>query len=263
MTAKRCLLIEHSAGQAMAIMRLINNIGWTVFAADSLRTALYTLSTEPIDIALTELVLPDSPGADTVSSLMEQAPNCIIAAMTAGGEAGAAGELLAAARAQGAAFLLRKPFLAERLLDIFAEAARRLDGEPRREHVLVVDGSEAVRTVCISTLKSAGFRATGAETIDEGLEIIDPQDLDAVVVDMRVPGTKVLDALPDLKDVLPGIGFVLTRGAGYGVDRDLRRALKAGADVALPKPYQPQELVSAVRKGIVLAKAALARRSTP
>ncbi len=263
MNAKRCLLVEHSAGQAMAIMRMINSIGWTVFAADSMRTALYTLSTESIDLALTELVLPDSAADETVSILMERAPNCIIAAMTAGGEGAGAGELLAGARAQGAAFLLRKPFLAERLLEVFAEATRRLDGAPRSEHVLVVDGSEAVRAVCISTLKSAGFRATGAETIDEGLEFVDPQDLDAVVVDMRAPGTKVMDALPDLKDVLPGIGFVLTRSAGFGVDRDLRRALKAGADVALPKPYQPQELVSAVRKGIVLAKAALARRPTP
>lgn len=260
MTAKRCLLVEQSAAQAMAIMRMINGNGWTVFAADSLRTALHTLATEPIDLALTELVLSDSPGPETVSYLMEQSPGCMVVAMTAGDVEAAAHELLAIARTQGATFLLRKPFAAERLLDILAEAARRIDGAPRREHVLVVDGSDAVRTVCIRTLQAAGFRATGAETLEEGLEFVDPQDLDALVLDMRAPAAKVIDALPELKDVLPGIGFVLTRGASFGADRDLRLALSAGADVALAKPYQPQELVSAVRKGIVMAKAALARR---
>ena len=207
--------------------------------------------------------MPDSPGPETVSYLMERSPNCMVVAMTAGGEGAAASELLVVARAQGAAFLLRKPFQADRLLDILAEAARRLDGAPPRDHVLVVDRSEAVRTVCIHTLQSAGFRASGAETLEEGLDFIDPLDLDAVVIDMRTPGTRVIDALPDLKDVLPGIGFVLTSGAAYGADRDLRRALKTGADATLRKPYEPQELVSAVRKAVVLAKASLARRSAP
>lgn len=260
MPAKTCLLVEDSAAQAMAIMRMITGIGWTVFAAPSLRSALETLAVEPVDLALTDLVLPDSAGDETVGALVAAAPDCLIAAMTAGGGGAAAGDLLTAARVQGAAFLLRKPFGPDRLKEVFTEAQRRIEGAARREHVLIVDGSTTVRAICARTLEASGMRVTGAASLDEAIDTIDPLDLDAVLCDIHNSGADVIDTLPDLKSVLPGVAFLMMSGGHASADRDLRRALTMGADVALAKPFQPAELVAAVRKGIVLAKTSLMRR---
>jgi CheY-like chemotaxis protein len=254
-----CLIVEDSSTQAMAIMRMVGSLGWDMLSAPSLKVACETLRNEQVNLILSDLMLPDSLDGNTVSALRAVQPEAMIAAMSAGGGGGGADAraLLAKARAQGAAFMLPKPFSLERLAETLSEATRRIETGKRTEHVLVVDDSSTVRMICERALKAAGLRVSLASSLDEAIDNLDILDLDTLVSDVHMPGSDVIELLPELRAALPGVGLVVMTGMQESSAGDLRRALAAGAHGTLAKPFKPDELVSVVRKAGLLASSEL------
>ena len=69
-----------------------------------------------------------------------------------------------------------------------------------------------------------------------------------------------------MREAFPGVAIVAVsdKGESEVAKRAWLKTLEAGADVALAKPFTPEELVSSVRNGMVLAASAFleaARRS--
>lgn len=258
MVSRTCLLIEDSQTQAHVISQMIKDCGWSSLTAFTLKSGLQTLRDQPVDLVITDLLLPDCDDGGTVGRIGEQSPDVIIAAISAGGGKSSAMGLLSRARSEGAQFLLRKPFEVERLRGMLDEVSSRFAGEPRKPHVLVIDDSRTVRAICHKVLGAAGWRVSLADSIDTALSTLDIMDLDALVIDLCMPGTGGAEALPRLRGRLPGVGIVAMSGGGnLSADAALRETLNNGADVALAKPFGAEDLVSATRKAMVLASAAL------
>lgn len=256
-----CLLIEDSQVQARVIAQMLGKRNLDVLTAFNLSSAKATLKGEPVDFVLSDLVLPDCQDGSAVSALKEIKPSIIVAAMSAGGgKAGGTMKALATARHEGAEFLLPKPFDDARLAGVLDEVERRVRTGTRTQHVLVVDDSRIVRTICSRALTEAGMRVTEAESLTQALGTLDILDLDAVVTDVHMPGLNAIEAMPELRERLPGVALITMSGDGgsaAGRDTALRQALEAGAHMALPKPFKADELVLAVRKGCALAASEL------
>jgi CheY-like chemotaxis protein len=259
MTHYTALLIEDSALQARMISEMIARCGWSVLTSFDLRTGFETIANQSVDLIISDLNLPDSMDGATIARLKEKAPQATIAAISAGGGAGCASDLLARARADGAEFLLKKPFNIERLRELLEEVQSRRQNGTHRQHVLVVDDSKTMRAICLKALKDQGYRATAVESMDEVFEHVDILDLDAILTDVNMPGRSPIEAVSELREALPGVAIVAMSGDNDGIsgDRSLRNMLDAGCDVAISKPFTPDELSSAIRKGCILAAAAL------
>lgn len=118
--------------------------------------------------------------------------------------------------------------------------------------VLVVDDNPVVRSLARYALESAGIGVRDAASGDEALAMLasGSVDVDCVVLDIMMPGLsghQVLEALREAKR-----GHVEARPAVLMLtcktdDADVMRAFELGAGDYMTKPFDPDELVAAVR----------------
>ena len=132
--------------------------------------------------------------------------------------------------------------------------------------MLVVEPSRTLRRICETGLKEHDFRVTCEASLVESLEHIDVLDLDAVVTQVDVTSEDGAKLVAFMREAFPGVAIIAfsDKGDSEVARRAWRHTLEAGADVALPKPFTPEELVSSVRNGMALAASAFleaARRS--
>ena len=112
--------------------------------------------------------------------------------------------------------------------------------------VLIVDDNEMNRTVVRCMLDAAGLEIAEAEGAELGLSMIDHEDYDVVLMDLRMPqvdgvtATERVRARPDAPQVL-----VLTT---FDTDEEILGALRAGACGYLLKDSPPPRIVEAVRR---------------
>ena len=113
------------------------------------------------------------------------------------------------------------------------------------DRVLVVDDDEALRESLALLLAAEGYEAVTASDAPSALARLD-EPVDVVLCDVRMPGMNGLELLPELIRRLPGVPVLLMSAYGSG---DLAvEALKRGAFDYLAKPFQPSEVLLAIKK---------------
>jgi len=120
-------------------------------------------------------------------------------------------------------------------------------------NILFIEDDPMNRRVVKDMLDVAGASMTGAESAELGLKLVEEQDFDMILVDLRMPGMDGLEAIRrirargDAKGRLPII--VVTADTAL----DLReRCMADGADEVLFKPVAMDSLFDAI--GRMLAK---------
>ncbi|MDR7401546.1 MAG: response regulator [Armatimonadota bacterium] len=116
----------------------------------------------------------------------------------------------------------------------------------RAARILVIDDEAPIRDLCARVLTRAGYQVTSAGSGEEGLARLGEEPVDLIVTDIRMPGLSGLDVLERAKAAFPGVRVILI--TGFGTPQTLARAEQAGADRILTKPFNPAELVAAVRE---------------
>jgi two-component system sensor histidine kinase/response regulator len=114
--------------------------------------------------------------------------------------------------------------------------------------VLVIDDEASMRDSCSMILKKEGFETDSAENGILGLEKIEANKPDFVIIDLKMPrmsGQEVLDKVREIdRDIIP---IVIT---GYATVESAVEAMKKGAYDFLPKPFSPEELRIIMRRGL-------------
>ena len=119
--------------------------------------------------------------------------------------------------------------------------------------ILVVDDDPGTLRHVRDTLTDAGYAPLVTGDPRRLSRILRTEKPRLVLLDLMLPGTdgiQLMQTVPELAD-LPVI-FI----SGYGRDQTIARALEAGADDYIVKPFSPTELTARIR-------AALRRRSNP
>jgi two-component system response regulator AtoC len=113
------------------------------------------------------------------------------------------------------------------------------------DRILVVDDDAALRDSLALLLASEGYEAVTAADAPSALACLETP-VDVVLCDVRMPGMDGLELLPELIRRLPGAPVLLMSAYGSG---DLAvEALKRGAFDYLAKPFQPAEVILAIKK---------------
>jgi FixJ family two-component response regulator len=117
-----------------------------------------------------------------------------------------------------------------------------------RETIFIVDDDPSVRDAISNLLESVGMRSKVFASTEEFWKAPRPDGPSCLVLDVRLPGASGLEfqELLTKKDVSIPIIFV----TAHGDVPMTSRAMKAGAIEFLMKPFQKDELLTAVRIGI-------------
>jgi DNA-binding response OmpR family regulator len=113
----------------------------------------------------------------------------------------------------------------------------------KRFRILVVDDEERIVHFLTTKLKASGYEVLTAGDGVKGLEQVQAQEPDLIVLDLIMPRMSGLEMLKELRSFSTVPVIILT---AKGADADRIKGLQLGADDYLPKPFNPDELVARI-----------------
>lgn len=111
-------------------------------------------------------------------------------------------------------------------------------------HILVVDDDPALRELLADYLGANGFAVSGAGEGEEMRRIMADRAVDAVVLDLMLPGEDGLTLARQLR-AHSDLPILMLSARGEEIDRVV--GLEVGADDYLAKPFSPRELLARLR----------------
>ncbi len=110
--------------------------------------------------------------------------------------------------------------------------------------ILTVDDSRMIRMIIINTLKSLGYDALEAANADIALEVLKDKgnEVSLILLDWNMPGMNGYDLLKIIKtsDEYKHIPVMMVTTEGER--KNVIKAIQAGADNYLTKPFTPEDL---------------------
>lgn len=114
--------------------------------------------------------------------------------------------------------------------------------------VLLVEDDRAGRLLYADWLVDAGFRVEQAHNGLQALERAFDLLPDAILTDLNIPGIDGYELTRRIKSDPKTASIPILAVTGYApFTQDPSRADRAGCDGILPKPFEPDELVSTLR----------------
>jgi len=107
-------------------------------------------------------------------------------------------------------------------------------------NLLIVDDERAIRDACREVAQSLGFNTFTADSAEHAYRLLESQGIDAVLLDLRLPGAGGLEALNQIKSRRPDAVIVVV--TGYGTVQSAVQAMKNGAYDYVTKPFSLDEL---------------------
>ncbi len=114
--------------------------------------------------------------------------------------------------------------------------------------VIVIDDEKNLRESIAAFLATEDMDALTAGSGEEGRALLEQERVDAVVVDLKMPGMSGLDFLAWLREGGPSVPAIMI--SAHGDIRDAVEAMKRGASDYLVKPFDPEELAVRLKKAI-------------
>ncbi len=107
-------------------------------------------------------------------------------------------------------------------------------------NLLIVDDERAIREVCREVAQSLGFNTSVADSAEHAYRILDSQNVDVLLLDLKLPGANGLEALQQIRGRRPDTAIVVV--TGYGTVQSAVHAMKNGAYDYVTKPFSMDEL---------------------
>ena len=114
--------------------------------------------------------------------------------------------------------------------------------------ILVIDDEAVVLESCRKILSSEGFEVVLVPTVDDVLAALEQDEFALLLIDIKMPernGFYLIDVLKERGEVIPMVVM-----SGYHTAETVEEARMRGAVAFIPKPFTPDELLSAVQGAI-------------
>src|SRR5216117_3034233 len=117
-----------------------------------------------------------------------------------------------------------------------------------RPKILVIDDDAGIRESLKMTLEYDGYEVAGAATGPEGLNLVERDAPDVVLLDVKMPGMDGFDVMTRLRSMLPGLPIVMISAHGTGTTG--ADAIKKGAVDFIDKPLSTDRVLLTVKNVI-------------
>jgi two-component system, NtrC family, response regulator HydG len=121
-----------------------------------------------------------------------------------------------------------------------------------KTRVLVVDDDPAMCAMLEARLGNRGLDVTSRTSPADVSGLVAREDFDVLVTDINLKGMTGLDLCRQVLDVRPNLPVILI--TAFGTMEAAILAIRAGAYDFLPKPFEIDQLVLAVERGVALSR---------
>jgi two-component system, OmpR family, phosphate regulon sensor histidine kinase PhoR len=114
--------------------------------------------------------------------------------------------------------------------------------------ILIIDDEKRIREGCHKVLTEEGFDVALAEDGNRGIEMIEKDHYDIILLDLMMPGLSGFDVLGHVKGLHPDTVIIVI--SGYATVEHSIESMKKGAFDFIPKPFAPDQLRLIVYKAM-------------
>lgn len=118
--------------------------------------------------------------------------------------------------------------------------------------VLVIDDERGPRESLRMLLKTE-YEVLTADTVEAGLQVIREKSPDAIVSDIRMPGTNGIDGLRKIREIDPHVSVIML--TGFGALDTAQEALRLGANDYISKPFDTREMREVIARNVERTRA--------
>jgi two-component system chemotaxis response regulator CheY len=116
-------------------------------------------------------------------------------------------------------------------------------------NVLIVDDLAFIKIVLRDIIEKAGFRVVGeASNGEQAITMYQNTRPDVVLMDITMPGMDGITALKKIREIDAAARVIIC--SALGQQQLIVQAIQLGAKDFIVKPFQPQRVVSALKKAL-------------
>ncbi|NWG01942.1 MAG: sigma-54-dependent Fis family transcriptional regulator [Syntrophaceae bacterium] len=116
----------------------------------------------------------------------------------------------------------------------------------KKDSILVVDDAPDTLELLQRNLESQGYQVFTASDANKAIKILETTAMDLVITDLKMPGASGIDLIRHIRENFKDIEVMMI--TGYPTIESAVKAVKAGAEEYLTKPFTDTELFSAVQQ---------------
>lgn len=114
--------------------------------------------------------------------------------------------------------------------------------------ILVIDDEQGIREGCRRILESENYQVLLAENGNQGLNFVRADQVDVALIDLKMPGIDGLEVLREIRKINSEIIPIIV--SGHGTIESAVEAMKAGAFDFITKPFEPDQLLKVIHRGL-------------
>ncbi len=115
--------------------------------------------------------------------------------------------------------------------------------------ILVVDDEEAARQSLADILRLEGYKVKTAANGEAALKTLDAEEIDVMLLDLKMPGMSGLDVLSATREVENDTQIIMLTAHG-SMDTAIEALRDSGAHDYLLKPAAPKDILASVSKAL-------------
>ena len=234
------LIVEDDPSIRTLAADVLREHGYRVLEAGRAEEAVTACELYPgLNLLLTDVIMRGMNGPELADLLLASRPTLKVLYMSGYSEKGVAQQ---GTLNPGVNFL-QKPFRPEELLCKVGEVLLKRSSSTK---VLIVDDDIQVRTFLASLLETEGYTVLQAADGKQGQALCDQGEIALLITDLVMPEQEGLETIHAIRHHWPKLPIIAISGAFGGAYLEL--AKKLGAEAVIRKPFQPDAILSAVRR---------------
>ena len=112
--------------------------------------------------------------------------------------------------------------------------------------ILLVEDEERIRKIINIIIRGEDIEIDEAEDGAQALEKIRANNFDLIILDIMIPEIDGFGVLEEIRNTERTADLPVIIVSARTSDRDILEGLKGGANYYIPKPFEPQELISSL-----------------
>lgn len=114
--------------------------------------------------------------------------------------------------------------------------------------ILIIDDEESMRHMLSIILKKEGYDVVSVEGGQQALKVLDKEDFDFILCDIKMPGMDGLGFLKAVRSQESGVGSVIIMMSAYGAIDTAIECMRLGAYDYISKPFKADEILLTLKK---------------
>ena len=122
---------------------------------------------------------------------------------------------------------------------------------PSRCHgmnILIIDDEEVLQDILTVLIRKEGHTPITASTGEEGLAVLEREEIDLILLDLMLPGMHGMEVLRQVRQRSTDVVVVVI--TAFSSIESAIQAMREGAFHYIPKPFKNEEVLLTIRKGL-------------